>query len=450
MNLPNYFIADLPGEHSISPKLVTEACQTLKRNREQFLLRRSTAGIVAIMSATAQSWLEPGAPFRRLAIERGVEETGFSEQTIGRGLDTFFQQFTVENLNALITQDLGHRERLDRFINDRASNTAALARGPELLVHVAAGNIPNPTIFSIVLGFLTRSAQFVKCARGTSLLPRLFAHSIYQAEPKLASCLEIAEWKGGTESLEQPLFAEADCVTATGSDETLDAIRRRLPARARLVAYGHRLSFAYVSSDALARFEIKNTVQRAATDVAAWDQLGCLSPHVIYVEHGATISPEGFAELLAEQLANFESTQPRGKISTEEAATIASRRSFYEMRAASAGDVKLWKSEGSTAWTVVYEADAHFQISCLNRFVYVKPVAHLADALHQAEIVRGQVSTVGLGAGGDKAQELALSLARWGVTRICPLGEMQNPPLTWRHDGRPALGDLVTWSDWEN
>jgi hypothetical protein len=257
------------------------------------------------------------------------------------------------------------------------------------------------------------------------LLPRLFAHSIYQVEPKLASCLELAEWKGGTESLEQPLFAEADCVTATGSDQTLDAIRRRLPARARLVAYGHRLSFAYVSSDALARFEIKNTVQRAATDVAAWDQLGCLSPHVIYVEHGATVSPEGFAELLAGELATFESTQPRGKISTEEAATIASRRSFYEIRAASAGDVKLWQSDGSTAWSVVYEADAHFQISCLNRFVYVKPVAHLADALHQAEIVRGQVSTVGLGATGDKAQELATLLARWGVTRICPLGEMQ-------------------------
>jgi hypothetical protein len=26
---------------------------------------------------------------------------------------------------------------------------------------------------------------------------------------------------------------------------------------------------------------------------------------------------------------------------------------------------------------------------------------------------------------------------------------MQNPPLTWRHDGRPALGDLMTWVDFE-
>jgi hypothetical protein len=449
MNLPNYFIADLPPDHAITPSLVTEACQTLKRNRGQFLAGRSTRNIVGMISAVAQSWLEPNEPFRQLALERAVAETGFSQQTAAAGLNTFFRQFTSDNLNALIAQDLGHVDRLDRFVNDRASDTLALARGPELLVHIAAGNIPNPTIFSIILGFLTRSAQFVKCARGTSLLPRLFAHSVYQVEPKLAACLEIAEWAGGTESLEDPLFNEADCVTATGSDDTLASLRKRLPTRVRLIEHGHRLSFGYVTSEALARFELRKTVERAAQDVVAWDQLGCLSPHLFYVEHGGAVSPEQFAEMLSEQLAALETSQPRGPLPVQESAAIASRRGFYEVRAASVGDVKIWQSAGSTAWTVVYEADALFRLSCLNRFIYVKPVAHLTDALHHAETFRNKVSTVGLGASGDKAPELALQLARWGVTRVCPIGRMQDPPLTWRHDGRPALGDLVTWTDWE-
>src|SRR5678815_69362 len=145
MNLPNYFIADLPSEHAVTPKLVTEACQTLKRNREQYLLGRSTASIVGVLAATAQSWLEHDNPFRNLALERAVAETGFGEMTLAHGLDSFFKQFTTENFNALVAQDLGHLERLDRFSIDRASNTGSLARGPELLVHVAAGNIPNPT-----------------------------------------------------------------------------------------------------------------------------------------------------------------------------------------------------------------------------------------------------------------------------------------------------------------
>jgi glycosyltransferase involved in cell wall biosynthesis len=98
---------------------------------------------------------------------------------------------------------------------------------------------------------------------------------------------------------------------------------------------------------------------------------------------------------------------------------------------------------------VVYEADPRFQFSCLNRFIYVKGVKDLAEALQNAESVRGQVSTVGVAAPEDKAQSLTTELARWGVSRVCPLGRMQEPPLTWRHDGRPALGDLVTWTDWE-
>jgi hypothetical protein len=449
MNLPNYFIADLPSDHTITPKLVTEACHTLKRNRDRYLLGRTTSSIVGLLVATAKSWLEHDNPFRKLALERAASETGFGEKTLAVGLDAFFRQFTTDNLNALITQDLGHIERLDRFVQERHGNTATLARGPELLVHITAGNIPNPTIFSIVLGLLTRSAQFVKCARGSSLLPRLFAHSIYEVDPKVASCLEIAEWPGGTSRLEAPLFAETDCVTASGSDETLAEIRKHLPASVRFLGYGHRVSFGYVTADSLARFELKRTLQNAANDVVAWNQLGCLSPHLFYVEHGGALSPEKFAELLANALAEREATEPRGELRAEDAAAIATKRSLYEMRAAASDGTKIWKSEGSTAWTVVHEADPQFQLSCLNRFIYVKPSADLTETLRHAEIVRGKVSTVGLAASGDKAQALAMQLARWGIIRVCRLGEMQNPPLTWRHDGRPALGDLVTWTDWE-
>ena len=44
---------------------------------------------------------------------------------------------------------------------------------------------------------------------------------------------------------------------------------------------------------------------------------------------------------------------------------------------------------------------------------------------------------------------MASELAHWGATRICPIGEMQKPSLLWRHDGRPSLGDLVTWTHLE-
>jgi len=453
MNLPNYFLADLPSGATLSPLLISEACTTLKHNRETYLLHRSTEQIIRVLAEVAEGWLRPENQFRQMALVHGPTQLGFSRETLARGLDGFFGQLTVENFNTLLEQEFGETRRLDGLVAsdvERDGDRASLVTGPEFLVHIAAGNIPNPTLLSIVLGLLTRSAQFVKCARGTALLPRLFAHSIYEFDPKLATCLEIAEWRGGHAALEEALFSEADCVTATGGDEALTAIRSKLPARVRFLGYGHRVSFGYVASEVLTPLYVKKIIARAVDDVVAWDQLGCLSPHVFYVQSGGALSPVQFAEQLAAELTRREEIEPRGNLSTEAAATIASRRAIYEVRAVHTTETHLWQSHNSTAWTVVCEADARFPISCLHRFIYVKPARDLVEVMQSADAVRGRVSTVGVAVPEHRASELTAQLARWGVTRVCPLGRMQYPPLTWRHDGRPALADLVTWTDFES
>lgn len=451
MNLPNYFLADLPPEATVSPAMLGEACLALKRNREQFLAGRSTDQMVRVLCGVAEGWLQPDNGFRRLALEHGPAHTGFPRVTLEKGLDNFFRQFTRENFQALLEQELGNPKHLDEACPTigPAGARAAMAVGPEFLVHIAAGNIPIPTWTSLTLGLLVRAAQFVKCASGASFLPRLFAHSIYEADRKLGACLEIAEWRGGHPSLAEVLFREADCVTATGTDETLAAVRAKLPVNKRFLGYGHRVSFGYLARGALTLNEAGRLAAAAADDVVAWNQLGCLSPHVLYVQRGGGVMPKRFAEMLAEELERRQATEPRGDLPAELGANIASRRAIYEVRAAHSPETQIWHSAGSTAWTVVYEDDPRFQMSCLHRFIYVKAVADLTEALRAADPVRGKVSTVGLAAPIEQSPEIAARLARWGVTRVCPLGQMQNPPLTWRHDGRPGLGDLVTWMDWE-
>src|SRR5207244_8847660 len=193
--------------------------------------------------------------------------------------------------------------------------------------------------------------------------------------------------------------------------------------------HAHRVSFGYITRDALSGFGVQRLIERAVTDVVTWNQLGCLSPHLFYIETGGRVSPEQFAEMLATELAKREEAEPRGLVPPETAGMIASRRAFYEVRAAHSPDTRQWQSEGSTAWTVVYEGDPQFQLSCLNRFIYVKGISDLTEAMQNAESVRGKVSTVGLAAPEETAQGLATELARWGVTRVCPLGRMQDPPL---------------------
>lgn len=448
MILPSCFLADLPPEATLTPALIEESCRALRRQREEHLAQRTTDQLVALLVELGRNWLREDYPFRRLALEEDPARSGFPRATLAAGLDAFFAQLTPAGFAALLEQDLGGTERLDAFAGPAGS--LGLARGPALLVHVTAGNLPAPALHSLVLGLLARSAQFVKCPRDGAFLPRLFAHSLREADPQLGGCLELAAWPGGTTDLEQVLFAEADCVTATGREETLDSIRRRLPARTRFLGHGHRVSFGYVARDALRAGEAAACAARAAEDVVAWNQQGCLSPHVFYVESGATTTPEQFAALLAAELQHRETSRPRGEITLQESSVISLKRDFYRVRMTAACETRLWQSEESTAWTVVFEGHPLFQTSCLNRFVYVKPVANVEEALRAADAVRGQVSTVGVAAGPGPTATLAATLARWGVTRVCPLGRMQRPPLTWRQDGRPTLGDLIQWTHWDS
>ncbi|HEX7653941.1 MAG TPA: acyl-CoA reductase [Verrucomicrobiae bacterium] len=461
MHLPNYFLADLPPEADLSPAMVEAACEALKQNRAKYLATRSTADLIATLCEVAQEWLRPTGVFRQLALQSGPEQTGFSQAVLARGIDDFFRRFTPEAFNELIRLELGEAipvgdlSRLGwgkaRGIegSDSATTVKRFWRGPEFQVHIAAGNLPNPAWMSLVLGLFTRSAQFMKCARGGAFLPRLLAHSIYHFDPKLGACLEIAEWRGGRHELEHILFHHADCVTATGSDETLAAIRKELPARVRFLGYGQQVSFGLVTREQLREETLSEVVQAAADAVIAWDQNGCLSPQVIYVEERGQVESDQFAAKLAAELAQREVAEPRGLVPVAAAGAIASLRATYEAIAVHRGDVKLWASAQSTAWTVIFEHEVRFRFSPLNRCIFIKPVPDLEAVLQGIDELRGRVSTAGVAAGPERMAELAGRLAAWGVTRICPLAKMQNPSLTWRHDGRPALGDLVHWTDLE-
>jgi len=448
MTLPDYFLADVDAEPT--PALVQEAARTVRRNRARFLAERSTEDVIETLAEVASNWMDPEDPFRVMALEQGPELSGFSREVLQRGVDTFFGRIHRDSLEALLLQELGHGRRLDQFATVEAEfGSRALARGPELIAHFTAGNVPVPAWFSMLAGLLVRSAQVIKCACGADFFPRLFGHSIYAVDSKLGACLEIATWSGGHRDIEEHLFAEVDLVTATGRNETLSQIRGRLPEGVRFVGHGHKVSFLLATREVLSRAGLRQWLPRIVDDIVAWDQHGCLSPHIIYAEVGGAVPAEELSASLASALEEREELEPRGRLTEEEHATIRMKRDFYEIRAAHSTETCIWSSKKGTAWTVVFEQDPLFQLSCLNRFIYVKPVAQLEELLRVAEPVRHQVSTVGVACPASKLESIAHELAHWGASRVCPAGQMQDPPLAWHHDGRPPLADLVLWTDLE-
>jgi hypothetical protein len=166
------------------------------------------------------------------------------------------------------------------------------------------------------------------------------------------------------------------------------------------------------------------------------------------VESGGAATPREFAEALNTGLAAFSATVPRGRLTLEESAAIAAARQRWELRAMSGERVSLFNSDAAT---VLYDEDPSFQASCLNRTVYVKPVADLVqDVPRLVTPVRRYLQTCGVAADADRRRSLAEALGRVGLDRVCPLGRMGDVAPTWHHDGRFNLLELLHWTDLES
>lgn len=249
--------------------------------------------------------------------------------------------------------------------------------------------------------------------------------------------------------LEAAAFAQAEAVIAYGSDTTTGDIRRRVPATARFLAYGHKLSFGVIGREVLTTAGAEQIAAQAAYGVSVFDQQGCVSPHVLYAERGGEVSPEEFATLLAHSMARVHETMPRGMLSLAESTAIRHLRGAYECRQLADERVLLLCSEPGTAWTVIYEETTTFTPSCLNRTVRVLPVDDIQEIAAQIEPIQAYLQTAGVALAPARQVAFAEVLGRLGVSRLCRLERMPWPQLTWHHDGRCTLLELLRWTDIE-
>ena len=424
---------------SPSPTDLSARLDALRANRTQHLVPRTARDILNCIDRAAQRWLDPASQERQQAETRLPETTGLSAAMVRRVLPLIFREYRADRIEALCVDELGCLEVLDRFVLSVSGQKRA--SGPPLMTHVLAGNVPGAGLDSVIFSLLVKSATLVKTSSAEPVLPVLFARSIRDIDPDLGACLSVVSWSGGNTELEDLAYGRADMVVASGSDASLAEIRKR--TRGQFIGYGHKVSFGLVTKESLT--DAKAIAHKAAYDVALYDQQGCLSPQLIYVEEGGAVTPKEFAALLATGLAHWQTELPRGPVSPEVSTAIRGVRDEAEWQALAGKDVVLHASPNGTDWTLVYDADPTFVQSPLYRTIRVKPLRNIVQLGEILDAWRPYLEAVGVAAGPERMATLADTLGASGVSRVCPVGTMQYPPLSWRHGGRPRVGDLVRW-----
>lgn len=424
---------------------IQENVARIREARERVLQHRGIDAIISAIVQTSKNWLAPDSPWRARAVEFAPQYTGFSPAMVNEAVDLAFGALTYEALGELIDRELGNRRVLDEFCLRGRTQTRAF--GPRLITHFLAGNVPAPAIVSIVCGLLLKSANLVKTSSRDPVFPALFVESLREVDAELGDCVAVLEWPRTDLTVTQAALSHAHAVIAYGDDTTISALRQLAPGDVIFLGYGQKVSFAVIGKEAMNEENLPALAEAAAFDVSIYDQQGCLSPHLFYVEERGQLGPRKFAEALARAMAAYHERVPRGPLSVEEASQISRLRLGYEFRGQTDRRVAVWSSPTPNDWAVIYEDDPSFMPSCLNRFVYVKPTDGFKRVLDSVQRVAAHVSTVGVAPMNERSMAFASELAKMGIHRICPVGQMQRPPLSWHHDGRTNLADLVHWVD---
>lgn len=445
------------GEHTarlriarLDPARLRTQVDALLAARAKHLAERPVDEIVGVIDRVAGRLLDRGDPLRRAAEAALPVVTGYSAPMIRRVLDRMAADWRAERLWELLRAELGEAEVLDRFRPRAGAAGQTRAFGPELATHIFSGNVPGVAVTSLIRSLLVKAATLGKTAAGEPLLPALFARGIAEQDPGLGACLAVAYWPGGDTELERVALERAGAVVVYGGAEAVAEVRARTPATARFVGYGHRLSFGVVAREALDGEDAPSTAARAALDATLFDQQGCVSPHLFYVEEGGAVAPREWAARFAREMGALESVLPRGALTPSEASAIRQLRGEAEF-AQMAGEnaTELHASSRGTAWTVIFDPDPTFVPSCLNRTVRVKPIADLDAVAARVAPLGALLQTVGVAAPPPRAAAFGATMGRLGASRVVPLGRMAWPPPAWHHDGRPPLGELLRWCDLE-
>jgi hypothetical protein len=379
----------------------------------------------AAASAVARAmerWRTAGYARREAAVAGIAARFEFSPALVSASLDALLAPFDASALDALASRVRRDAPRV-------------------LLGFVMPGNVAGAGLHELVVALIAGAGALVKTASAEPVFFAEFARTVSEIDPVLGARIAVFEFARDAAALAAAFTANVDTVVAYGDDCTIDALAA---SATPLVGFGSRLSGGLVSPSVLAgAASAADAARRLAHDVALFEQLGCLSPHHVFVAEGGRITPREFARHLAAALDSLAKRLPRPtRLPLGDAAAVRRAHEIARWRALGGDRVEL--IEGPLpGWTVICEPAAGFTPSPGFRTVYVSAFSDDVDLHGRLAPAAGRLEAFAVAGTDDDRARYVPMLAKLGVSWVAPAGRIQSSPPDWRHGGGAFIDRFI-------
>lgn len=306
-----------------------------------------------------------------------------------------------------------------------------------VLLHIAAGNVDALPAYSVIEGLLSGNINLLKLPGGGDLLSILLLEQLITVEPQLAPYVYVFAYPSERLDLMEKLVACADAIVLWGSDEAVMSVRRLAPPNVKLIEWGHKISFGYVSGD-LTKVDLKGL----AYNVCDTNQLLCSACQGIYVDVASYEEVQAFAERFAKVLDEV-ATQMPIQLSPFTRAHLNILLHTEQLESRISDTLKPHKNvyHGSASAVICY-SDSELTPSYKFRTCWVKPLPK-HKILETLKKHKSHLQTVGLVATENIREDLERLLITAGVQRITSGENMSKGYLGMPHDGKFALREYM-------
>ena len=371
-------------------------------------------------------------------LGRQVAAGAFDEQIAALQIDNSEQYKNMairllrrDYLEFKVRTELGADFSADRVTNppQGLAPLRVLTRPLGVLLHIAAGNADGLPAFSVAEGLVTGNINLLKLPQADNGLSVAIIEALLKIEPNLADYLYVFDTPSSDLAAMKRMADLSDGIVVWGGETAVAAVRRFAHPGTKLIEWGHRLSFAYLSGDAS-----RQALADLAEHIISTRQLLCSSCQVIYLNTADMDQVRSFCDRFYPVLEAEARRHLPKTMGAAAALTLRSRTDRLEALLDGHGD-KPWHS---VLCSLIAKEDSALELSPMLGNVLVKPLPRerILEILREK---KQYLQTVGLCCPPEDREDLTQLLIRAGVTRITTLRNMSASLPGEAHDGEYPL-----------
>ena len=358
-------------------------------------------------------------------------------------VDTYKAQAEVllskEHLHQKLDTELGNTfeyttEYIKRF------NQIRVRKMPlGVLFHIAAGNMDFLPAYSLAEGLMTGNINILKLPSADNGLSLKLIMQLIEYRPDLKDYIYVFDTSSSDIQGMRKMADLSNAISVWGSDMAIEAVRGLAPTGVKIIEWGQKLGFCYITK--LDEVEdADKELENLAKHIAQTKQLLCSSCQVIYVDtedmNEVKAMGEKFLPFL-EAAANANKTEEIGVRARDTLVSYTQRLKAYLGEEEKHDNVLRGRS-----CSVIISPDSTLELSPMMCNVLIKPLPrkNIGKVLYAG---RYHLQTAGLICSKEDREHLAELFTQCGLIRVTKAADMSAYFPGECHDGEYALSRYV-------